>query len=182
MKNIPSKTSLLLFTDILDQAEIKDGDKVADLGCGRSLIFLNNLAKQVGENGEVHGIDIHPEIVESLERDIKHYDLRKIKVTKSDLEKENTQFINNYFQALFFINTLHQISDSLAALSEAYRILDNKGKLVIVDWLKKESPFGPHMEQRIEKSHLAKIASLLNLNITSQFEPGPYHYGLVLTK
>lgn len=181
MKPIPTKTSLFLFTDILKKADIKEGDKVADLGCGRSLFFLHNLKNLVGEDGHVYGVDILPEVIESLQRDIRHYDLRDITILKSNIEERNNTLSDNSLQAAFLLNTLYQVNDSLAALTEATRVLEKNGKLVIVDWLP-ESSLGPQVEQRVSKPHIKKIAEILNLNLVDEFEPGRYHYGLAFTK
>lgn len=181
MKSIPSTTSLFLFTDILNKSGIKEGDKVADLGCGRSLQFLHNLRNLVGEDGHVYGVDILPEVIESLQKDIRHYDLRDVTILKSNIEEKNSALSDNSLQAAFFLNSLYQMNDSLAALTEAARILDKEGRLVIVDWHPNAS-FGPQVEQRIETSHIKKIADILNLRLVDEFEPGRYHYGLVFTK
>jgi ubiquinone/menaquinone biosynthesis C-methylase UbiE len=45
--------------------ELKDGDAVADIGCG-SGYFTRRLAKAVGPRGTVYGVDIQPEMLEHL--------------------------------------------------------------------------------------------------------------------
>lgn len=181
MKPIPTKTSLFLFSDILNKANIKKGDKVIDLGCGRSLFFLHNLMNLVGKNGRVYGVDILPDVIESLQKDIRHYGLEDIIILKSNIEEKNITLSDNTFQAVFFLNTLYQVTDNLAALTEAARVLDKDGRIVVVDWYP-DSSFGPQIEQRVDAAHIKKIAQILNLKLVDEFEPGRYHYGLIFTK
>lgn len=181
MKPIPIKTLLFLFTDIIKKAGIKEGDAVADFGCGRSLFLLHNLMNLVGKNGRVYGVDILPEVIESLQKDIQHYKLQDITILKSNIEERSNDLLDNSFQAVFFLNTLYQVNDNLAALAEASRVLDKGGRIIIVDW-HPDSELGPQVEQRVAPSHIKKIADILNLKLVDEFEPGRYHYGLVFTK
>lgn len=182
MKSIPTKTSLLTFPLILEKANIQEGDTVVDLGCGRSLFFLHNLAQLVGKDGKVYALDILPEVINSLQRDINHYKLDRVIAQQANLEVKNELLEDGLFQAVFIINTLHQITDNLSAIKEARRLLHPAGKLVIIDWHPTYSPLGPRLEQRIESDHVKDMANLLNLTLLEEFNPGPYHYGLIFKK
>lgn len=183
MKAIPTKTSLFLLDEILSKGNINQGSIVADLGCGRSLLFLYSLAKKVGKDGKVYGIDILPEVIESVERDIKHHGLHEISVIQGNLEKYNGVNIqNDTIEIAFLVNTINQISDTTSLLKEVSRILAKSGKLIIVDWHKTESPFGPIQSQRISITQIKKALNLANLLILDEFEAGDYHYGLVVSK
>src|SRR5690606_24542221 len=46
---------------VLEAMDLKDGDAVADIGCG-SGYFTRRLAKAVGPRGTVYGVDIQPEM------------------------------------------------------------------------------------------------------------------------
>lgn len=183
MKAIPTKTSLLVIDEIINKGAISEGSVVADLGCGRSVLFLYSLAKKVGKAGRVYGIDILPEVIESAERDMKHHGLHEVSIIKGDLEKYNDVAIaNNAIEIAFLINTINQISDTTSLFNEVSRILKKSGKLIIVDWHKSESPFGPMNSQRVSISQLKKALDVSKFSILDEFEAGPYHYGLVVSK
>lgn len=181
-KTIPTTTSLLLFDKILEAGQIKEGHTVADLGCGRSLFFLWSLAQLVGKEGIVYGVDILPEVVESLQRDIAHHKLHTVKALQADLEEKNGRILDTSLSAAFLLNTLHQTSDSLAAMEQASRLLEKNGILVVVDWLPIRSPFGPHHSQRLDPDQIKTIGEMVNLQLCNEFTAGPYHYGLAFSK
>lgn len=182
LKTIPTKTSLLLFDKILEAGKVEKGHTVADLGCGRSLFFLSALAKLVGKEGRVYGVDILPEVIESLRRDIAHHNLSSIKALEADLEQKAHELLDNSLSTAFLINTLNQASNTLAIIQEAHRLLDSEGILVIVDWTPLQSPFGPHLSQRLDPEQIKDIATMTNLQLCSEFTAGPYHYGLAFSK
>lgn len=183
MSVLPTKTSLISIDLILDKAGIELGQKAADLGCGRSLFFLYALSSLVGKDGEIFGVDILPEAIDSISRDIKHHHLQSIKILKGDLEKTNgIPLPSHLVDAAFLINTLHQATDSLAMLREARRLLKTKGKLIVVDWETIASPLGPDRIHRIAKDDLMERLELCDLKALDHFVAGPYHYGIVITK
>ena len=181
MKAIPTQTSLFHFDTILEKSNIQDGYIVADLGCGKSLSFLYSLTKLVGKDGKVYGIDILPEVIESLNSDISHHKLHSISSLKGDIEK-NLDLKANSINTAFLINTLNQANDSLAMLKEAKRLLHPEGRLIIVDWNSSESPFGPLPSQRLSSEHVINTIDVAGLKLLDQFEPGLYHYGIVAGK
>ncbi len=183
MKAIPTKTSLLLLDEILGKSNINKGSIVADLGCGRSMLFLYSLVKIVGSDGKVYGVDILPEVIDSVKRDIKHHGLNEISIIYGDIEKYNGVNIDtNAIEIAFLINTINQISDTTSLLKEVSRILKKSGKLIIVDWHKTESPIGPMQSQRVSLMQIKKALELANFSIIDEFEAGQYHYGLVVSK
>ena len=50
---------------VLEAMDLKDGDAVADIGCG-SGFFTRRLAKAVAPGGTVYGVDIQPEMLDHL--------------------------------------------------------------------------------------------------------------------
>lgn len=183
MKSIPTKTSLFLLDEILSKGNINQGSVIADLGCGRSLLFLYSLAKKVGKDGRVYGVDILPEVIESVERDIKHHGLHEISIIQGNLEKYNgVKIQNDAIDVAFLVNTINQISDTTSLLKEVSRILAKSARLIIVDWHKADSPMGPIQSQRVSITQIKKALNLANFSIIDEFEAGAYHYGLVVSK
>ena len=183
MKAIPTKTSLLLFDTILSKGDIKEGSVVADLGCGRSLFFLYSLAKRVGKDGKVYGVDILPDVIESLERDLNHHSINEISILRANLENQSeVNLKNESVYVAFLINTLNQAANTTSMLNEAIRILTKTGRLIIVDWHSENSPMGPLQSQRISISQIKKVIDASGLTILDEFEAGDYHYGLVVSK
>lgn len=177
---LPTQTTLFSIASILEKAAIQNGSQVADLGSGRSLVFLQTLLKTVGRNGTVYAVDVLPDVIESLSRDIAHHGHLNAKAIKGDLETDNgVPLSSDLLEAAFIINTLHQSRNSLGFLQEAKRLLKPGGKLVIVDWDNSQSPFGPGPELRISKKNVEETLEISGFSTLDHFTPGPYHYGIV---
>ena len=181
MKQLPTKSSLLAFDLILEQAEIKAGNIAADFGCGNSLFFLYALLTLVGEKGSVYAIDVLPQIIDTVKREIRHHNLSGIIPLQANLDlPKNLGLDKKLFDQIFIISTLHQSANSLAMISEASRVLKDTGSLIIVDWhTDSVHPLGPHHSRRLGEQTVIETAETLGLSLYKQFKAGPYHYGLI---
>jgi len=98
------------------------GKKVLEIGCGngRVSIFLNKRAKKL------ISIDCNPESIKKA----------KEKSWKIDFRVgsgENLEFKENSFDVIVFIFSLHHHNDPGKAISEAFKVLNEKGKVVIIE-------------------------------------------------
>src|SRR5665811_1473154 len=83
---------------------------------------------------------------------------------------------------IFLVNILHESKEPNKILAEALRLLKSKAKLIIVDWKRVASPFGPTKEKKLDKVQLINNAKRLGFLPEEEFEAGKYHFGLILTK
>ena len=84
--------------------------------------------------------------------------------------------------AIFLINVLFQTTNHMDVVREAIRLLKRGGKLLIIDWKKNKTPFGPEISHRISKDYIKDIALKLRLLFDQEFEAGQFHYGLLFIK
>lgn len=56
------------------------------------------------------------------------------------------------------------------------------GKLLVVDWKKGATTFGPGVEVRPDPLKIKQYAQELGLQLTDEFEAGTFHFALVFTK
>jgi ubiquinone/menaquinone biosynthesis C-methylase UbiE len=57
----------------------------------------------------------------------------------------------------FVANVLHEIDDLKKYLAEIRRVLNDQGQLIIIEWEKRQSDFGPPVDHRLEKQDLVKV-------------------------
>jgi len=111
-------------------AELKPDETVLDLGSGGGIdVFI--AAKQVGPKGKVFGIDMTDEMLELARKN------------QAKMGVQNVEFIKGYIEAIplpdnsvdvILSNCVINLSeDKKKALSEAYRVLKNGGRLTIAD-------------------------------------------------
>ncbi len=165
--------------EILDNLELSPNMVAAEFGCG-SGGFAIPLAKKLDE-GLIYAIDIQQAPLSALKSRILVENIINIKIIRSDLEKPRGSTLSPDSLDLVFIpNVLFQVKDKSAIISESKRVLKNKGKLIVIDWLP-EATQGP-AQGRISSEEVKDMAKDSGLKLEKEFEAGKYHYGLVFAK
>lgn len=107
--------------------QIKSSDIVLDYGCG-SGILLPIISKFCTE-GEVHGFDVVPSLVE-LAKDL--IAKKNIENAYAYIDKEfNDVFRENCFDVIIFNDVLHHVENPIDTINNVHRLLKPEGKLII---------------------------------------------------
>ncbi len=168
---------------ILDKAHAGDKMKIADFGCGASGHFVFPSASVVGKNGKVYAIDILKTNLEAVSRRARRENFENIETIWSDLEIFNaTKVESGSLDIGLVINTLFHSKKRIEMLRECIRMIKRGGRLVVAEWLSVAVPLGPPAELRVSKDSLMRVAGKLELQLETEFEAGPYHYGLIFVK
>ena len=102
--------------------QIKDGDKVLDVGCGVG--NFTKLVKKIYPNCEIWGTDISDVVIEANKKedsDIKYF-YQQI--------GHQTQLPDNYFDVIFCGETIEHLDNPQILFKDAYRMLKISGKLI----------------------------------------------------
>lgn len=177
------KSALFDIAIILGKMSITERQHVAELGCGNFGFFVFPLARLVGRQGKVYAVDILKETLVEIKSRSSKENLPQIETIWSNLEIfKATKIETNSLDGALIVNVLHQSNKKNEILREATRLLKRGGKLLIVDWKSSDIPFGPTPEQRVSLENLKSTVLKMNLAIDEEFNAGPYHYGLILSK
>jgi ArsR family transcriptional regulator len=119
-----------LDLDALIVARLDAGESMADLGCGPGELLAAMASKSAGA-GNLIGVDAAPAMLELARRKavLSNASLRMGELTHLPLADSEVR-------AAVLSLTLHHLSDPLAALWEARRVVAPGGRLVVVDYLK----------------------------------------------
>ena len=116
----------------IELAEIEDGLKVLDLGCGNGSLLKE--IRKVNRNCELEGIDINNNVVNLK---IENCCVRVQDITKQQLK--------NTYDVIFALDVLEHIEDASRILRELKENLNNAGKLIVSgpteNWFYKLSRF-----------------------------------------
>ena len=80
------------------------------------------------------------------------------------------------------INTLFQSKADDKVIKEAFRLLKDGGKMMIIDWAKAAAPFGPPLNDRTDPQEIKKFSEIAGFSFVDDFSAGPYHYGMTFIK
>ena len=183
MKIFFGGNNLLFIEEIIKKAKIKDGMKIADLGCGTHGYFIFNPSFLVGNSGIVYAVDVLKRVLEDIDKTIKLENYKNVKTIWSNLENYKATKIDSMtLDIVFLVNVLHQSNKKVDLLREAIRMLKKNGMIIIVDWIQGATLIGPEKDKKIDKENLILAMQKLGLNLEEDFVAGKYHYGLIFKK
>jgi ubiquinone/menaquinone biosynthesis C-methylase UbiE len=114
---------------IINQLGLLPGNiRILDVGCATGRL-LESLANAGVKN--LHGVDIASRIVESAKRRLANRDIFA-DIRTADAE-ENLPWPNSTFDLVTLTGVLHHFTHPDKALAEIYRVLNNKGQLLILE-------------------------------------------------
>jgi ubiquinone/menaquinone biosynthesis C-methylase UbiE len=134
----------------VDQALIKPGDSVLDVGCGTGEVTL--LAKTSARDGHVYGIDPAPEMIAVARRKAAR------KALDIDFRVgviESLPFPDASFDVVTSSLMMHHLPEDLKVrgLAEIYRVLKPGGRLLIADFMRPTGSFLNHLFIAFTRHH-----------------------------
>ncbi len=173
----------LITTNVFELINLEKGMSVADLGCGNLGFFTFAAAKIVNKSGVVYAVDILKSALTAVESKAKELGLNNVKTVWSNLEVVGAAKIpDNSIDVAFLHNVLFQSDKDDLVMQEAYRLLKTGAKLMVVDWIKNETPFGPPLNDRLTPEQVKTYGIEAKLKVLQEFSAGPYHYGIIFVK
>lgn len=132
LSNVPSP-AIDSFAGVgyyFDLLQLQNGEHVVDLGSGSGMdVFF--AARQVGESGEVIGIDMTPEQLNKAENLGKQYDFKQVVFQNSYIE--NIPVVSGSVDAVISNGVINLSSEKEKVFREAARVLKRTGRLALSD-------------------------------------------------
>ena len=164
--------------EVLMALDLKPGETIADIGSG-SGYFTLRFAAHVGDKGRVLAVDIDPEMIRYLNRRVRDAGVGNVQTI---LAEPNDPLLSDASVDRFVVvDTWHHIEKPLDYLALMKRMLKPGGQVVMIDFQKKELPFGPPMEMKIAREDLVRQMEANGFRLAKEHTFLPYQYFLVFT-
>ncbi|MFC1967016.1 class I SAM-dependent methyltransferase [Chloroflexota bacterium] len=134
-----------------DLCEIKEGMTCVDLGSGTG-VFTFVMANHVGENGIVYVVDDSNEMLEYIRSKNPSDNMTLIHRDVGD-----TRLKSEIADICLLACILHEVNTLEKCINEAYRLLKQDGKIMVVEWKTELTPKGPPLEDRIAKDKTMRL-------------------------
>ena len=156
---------------------LRKGQVACDIGAGPGYFTLR-LARAVGPTGLVYAVDVEPKILEALRDRLAAAEVRNVVPV---LGLGDDPLIPHHACDLVFIaDTYHHFPDRPRYLRRLVRSLKTGGRLVNIDYQKRETPVGPPMDHRLAREVFVAEASAAGLRVIAEPDVLPYQYFVVL--
>lgn len=156
---------------------LKRGAVVADIGAGPGFWALR-LARSVGTSGHVFAVEPEPHIIEILRERVTQ--ARVANVTPVLGRADDPLLPPESCDVVLIVNTYHHFPDGPAFLRKVRHVLRRGGRIVNVDFAKRETPVGPPVEHRVAREDFLRDAKKAGLALVAEHAFLPHQYFLVL--
>jgi SAM-dependent methyltransferase len=157
--------------------KMQPGQSACDIGAGPGYFALR-LARAVGPAGLVYAVDVEPRILDALRTRIEESGVRNV-VPVLALPGDPL-LPPAACDLILVVNTYHHFPDRVGYLRRLARSLKPRGRLVNVDYDKRETPHGPPMEHRIGRDEFVRDAGAAGLALAGEHTFLPYQYAVEL--
>lgn len=154
---------------------VAPGDVVGEVGAGPGY-FTARLARAVGRTGRVYALDPEPRVLDVLRRR-----LDGVRNVTPVLNRDDDPMLPaRSCDVMVIVNAFHHFDDGPDFLRRVARCLKPRGRLVNVDWDKRETPRGPPLDHRVAREEFLRAARRAGLALVDEHRFLPYQYFLVL--
>ena len=167
---------------VISELEIGAGMLVGDFGCGTGY-FTFPLAKVVGQTGRVYALDILKDKLEAIESQAKLLGLGNISTRRVNLETAGGSKLDDAsLDWVFLVTMLFQNKNKEIIVQEAKRILKPGGKILVIEWNKKDASFGPANNLRVAEEEISQLIQANSLSVIKKISISDFHFGLIFEK
>ncbi len=157
--------------ETLIRAGMNDNMVICDIGAGTG-VFAFPAADLT--NNTVYALEISDDMIELLEYRKNERGIENLKIRKVD--SAILPIDNDICDMILLVTVLHEIEDQESLLEEIKRVLKKSGKLMIIEFHKKETPMGPPIDHRISIEYTEELCNSSSLKTTHKFDLGDNFY------
>jgi ubiquinone/menaquinone biosynthesis C-methylase UbiE len=173
----PSRAEWQKPDQVLRALALQPGQVVCDVGAGPGYFTLP-VARAVGENGRVYAVDVDPRILATLRKRLRDAGLRN--VTPVLALDDDALLPPAACDLILVVDTYHHFPGGPAYLRRLARSLRSGGRIVNIDFHKRELPVGPPPEHKLTREEFLAQADAAGLAFLEEHTFLPYQYFLVL--
>jgi ubiquinone/menaquinone biosynthesis C-methylase UbiE len=162
---------------VIQALRLHPGNVACDIGAGPGYFTLR-LAKAVGPSGHVYAVDVEPRILEVLRERIEAPKFGN--VTPVLALADDPMLPPGFCDVVLIVDTYHHFPDGPSYLARLARSLKKGGRIVNVDFQKRDTPVGPPVVHRVSREDFLRDARKAGLTLASELTFLPYQYFLML--
>ncbi|QGG48971.1 class I SAM-dependent methyltransferase [Heliorestis convoluta] len=176
----PWRREVLPPLSTLEKLGLRASDTMADIGCGIGYFTIPAAQLIRQEDQKAYGLDILQEMLDEVEQKAKEAELTNLVTVKT--EEYDLKLPEQSVTFALLVNVLHEVQDKNRMLQEVSRILQEAGKIAIIEFEAKEMEVGPPLDHRISKAEILELLQKAGFDIVIEESFADVFYGLTALK
>ncbi len=168
----PSRAEWQQPDKVVEALKLRRDEVVADIGAGTGY-FTRRFAPRVAR---VYAVDINAKRLKRLEE----AGLANVEIVHA--EPDDPKLPEASVDTVFFCNVLHHIEDRPAYYQKLAKALKPGGRVVNIDFYKRELPVGPPVSMKLTPEQVIEEFEQAGFRLAERFDFLPYQYFLVFEK
>jgi ubiquinone/menaquinone biosynthesis C-methylase UbiE len=164
-------------TRLVETLRLRRGQTVAEIGAGSGYL-VRRLARAVGRRGRVFAVDAEPRMLPILIERLRRGGISN--VTPVLGRDDDPLLPGRSCDLILVVNTYHHFPGGPRYLRRLRQLLRPGGRLVNVDFHRRETPVGPPLERRVAREVFLRDARRAGFRLVREASFLPYQYCLVL--
>lgn len=170
--NDPKRDAWQMPHEVIVALNLQKDESIADIGAGTGY-FSKRFARHAGV---VLAVDIDGKLLEQAAQGAPG-NLKTVLAAPDD-----PRLPAKSVDTIFFCDVLHHIDKREAYYPKLERALKPGGRIVVIDFQKRESPVGPPLSMRMSKEDVEGEFSRAGFRKTKEIELLPYQYFLIFER
>jgi cyclopropane fatty-acyl-phospholipid synthase-like methyltransferase len=171
----PKRDAYQKPAEVVQALGLKPGDLVADIGAG-SGYFTLRFASKVAPGGHVYAVDVSPDMVRHLNGRIRDAKLANVSTI---LAPPDDPLLPVPVDLAVIVDVWHHVEDQSGYLARLKSSLKAGGRVVMIDFQKRDLPVGPPTAMKIAREDLLAQMQANGFRLTKEHTFLPYQYFLV---
>lgn len=149
---------------------------VGDFGAGAGH-FTFAAAKRLDGRGLVYALEAFRPSIDAISNEANRRGMR-VHALEADLDT-HIPLRDNLLSAGIVANTLHHLKNREQFVKELARVIEPKGKVLVVDWVSSFRNMGPHEDAVILPSDAATLFRSAGFSVSEMLPAGTHHYAFI---
>ena len=176
MLESPERISEQKPDEVIAALGIRKGEVIADIGAGSGL-FAFRFAPHVGESGRIFAVDVNPDMILYMNRQIRDKGLRNVSTILS--ASDDPLLADSSVDRFFICNTWHHVPNQPQYVALMKKMLKPGGQIIVLDYKKEKLPVGPPPEMKMAREEVIRQMESGGFKLQKEHSFLPYQYFLV---
>jgi ubiquinone/menaquinone biosynthesis C-methylase UbiE len=176
--NDPARAETLIRDLMWKALGVPAATTLVEIGAGTG--FFARRFSSLAPQATVHAVDMAQVMIDWMNSNLA--EVAEGAIVPLLVDETTIDLADGIADAVYMINLHHELADPEATYREAVRLLKPGGRILVVDWVDRETPRGPRLDIRASTDELKSVLEEAGVSEVEIHEGLPWHHMVTATK